>query len=103
MEEKGEILTISGVVEELRYRNEDNGYTVADVEADDGEFLTAVGIMPYVGEGDAVKMYGRWSMHASYGRQFSVESVEISLPVGAVEIQRYLSSGRRSRDGEAHC
>ncbi len=93
MEEKGEILAISGVVEELRYRNEDNGYTVADVEADDGEFLTAVGIMPYVGEGDAVKMYGRWSMHASYGRQFSVESVEVSLPVGAVEIQRYLSSG----------
>ncbi len=90
---EAEVTTISGVIEELIFRNEDNGYTVADVEADDGEFLTAVGIMPHVDEGDAVRLYGCWTMHASYGRQFSVDSVEVCLPVGAVEIQRYLSSG----------
>ncbi len=86
-------ITISGVVENIVYRNDDSGYTVCDVEADDGDFVTAVGIMPHVDEGEAVRLYGQWTTHANFGRQFRVESAEVCLPVGAVEIQRYLSSG----------
>ncbi len=86
-------LTISGVVEEIIYKNSDNGYTVADIEADNGDFLTAVGVMPYISEGEAVKLYGKWVNHASFGRQFSVSAAESCLPEGVAEIERYLSSG----------
>lgn len=88
-----DLIIISGVVNEVIYKNEDNGYTVCDIEADDGDFFTAVGIMPFLSEGEAVKVYGNWTVHANFGRQFAVESAEACLPVGAVEILRYLSSG----------
>ncbi len=92
-EEKKDLTVISGVVNEIIYKNEDNGYTVCDIEADDGDFFTAVGIMPFLSEGEAVKVYGSWTLHASFGRQFAVESAEACLPVDATEILRYLSSG----------
>ncbi len=95
MEERGgrELLTITGVVDSVIYKSDDSGYTVIDVEADNGDFLTAVGIMPHVGEGEAVRLYGYWTTHASFGEQFRVESAEACLPAGAVEIERYLASG----------
>lgn len=92
-DEKKDLIAISGVVEEVIYKNEENGYTVCEIEADDGEIFTAVGIMPFLSEGEAVKVYGTWVLHPSFGRQFSVESAEACLPADAAEIQRYLSSG----------
>ncbi len=92
-DEKRELISISGVVDSIVYKNDENGYTVCDIEADDGDFFTAVGIMPFLSEGEAVKVYGSWTLHASFGRQFAVESAEACLPVTASEILRYLSSG----------
>lgn len=92
-DEKKDLTVISGVVNEIIYKNEDNGYTVCDIEADDGDFFTAVGIMPFLSEGEAVKVYGSWTVHASFGPQFAVESAEACLPADATEILRYLSSG----------
>lgn len=92
-DEKKDLTVISGVVNEIIYKNEDNGYTVCDIEADDGDFFTAVGIMPFLSEGEAVKVYGSWTVHASFGPQFAVESAEACLPADAAEILRYLSSG----------
>ncbi len=92
-DEKKELISISGVVDSIVYKNDENGYTVCDIEADDGDFFTAVGIMPFLSEGEAVKVYGSWTLHASFGRQFAVESAEACLPVTASEILRYLSSG----------
>ena len=93
MDEKQAPIIISGVVDSIIFHNDDTGYTVCDIEADDGDFLTAVGTMPDVAEGESVKLYGEWTLHSSYGRQFRVDSAEACLPVGAVEILRYLSSG----------
>ncbi len=95
MEKRGEreLLTVTGVVENVIYKSDDSGYTVMDVETDSGDFLTAVGIMPHIGEGEAVRLYGYWTTHPSFGEQFRVESAEACLPVGAVEIERYLASG----------
>ncbi len=93
MDKEKELVAISGVVDEIIYKNEDNGYTVCDIEADDGDFFTAVGIMPFLSEGEAVKVYGTWTLHQSFGRQFAVESAEACLPASATEILRYLASG----------
>ena len=42
--------TIKGFVEHITYRSEETGYTVLTLCAD-GEEVTAVGVLPEIGEG----------------------------------------------------
>ena len=91
MEEKN-MLQIVGSVERIVYRNEDNGYTVLEIEVD-GEEMTAVGVMPQVNAGDKARMLGSFTEHKSYGVQFSAQTCEIERPTGAADILRYLASG----------
>ncbi len=83
---------ITGMVEDIIYRNEQNGYTVFEI-ADGDDSITAVGILPQVSAGDTVKVTGSFINHRNYGRQFSVEVCEICRPTEAADILRYLSSG----------
>ncbi|MBR7112379.1 MAG: ATP-dependent RecD-like DNA helicase [Clostridia bacterium] len=89
--ESGEKLT--GSVEGVIYANEENGYTILDFGTDQNELVTAVGILPYVSEGDELTVWGKWVHHPKYGRQFSVEQFEKRLPTDTAAILRYLSSG----------
>ena len=86
------LLQLEGAVENVVYRNEENGYSVIEI-ADEEESITAVGIMPQVGAGDTVKLTGNYIVHRSYGRQFSVKVCEICRPTEAADILHYLSSG----------
>ena len=92
IEEDG-VSIVEGSVEGVIYSNEDNGYTILELITDKNELVTAVGIMPYIGEGETLKVYGKWVHHAKYGRQFSVSSYEKVMPADAVSILRYLASG----------
>lgn len=94
MDEKQAILqSVSGMVENIIYQNEDNGYTVVEVGSDDGrELFTAVGVLPYIAQGESIILYGRWTHHPEYGRQFRVENFEKRLPADEEAILRYLSS-----------
>lgn len=83
---------ITGEVEDITYRNQQNGFTVLELGVED-ELVIAVGVMPSVDVGEEVHMYGHWTNHQKFGRQFSVESCESSMPSGASAILRYLSSG----------
>ena len=85
-----------GTVEGIVFQNKQNDYTVIYLATDEGELVTAVGQMPYVGEGERVKLYGSWTNHAEYGEQFSVTAIEKIMPTGANEILKYLS-GRNVR------
>ena len=92
-----ELIRLDGGVEQIVYRNEENGYTVCDVgvdasEGQDEDVVTAVGILPYVGEGDTVTLWGTWVHTPKYGRQFKVAQYEKKLPTDATSILRYLSS-----------
>ena len=80
-----------GTVEGIVFQNKQNDYTVIYLATDEGELVTAVGQMPYVGEGERVKLYGSWTNHAEYGEQFSVTAIEKIMPTGANEILKYLS------------
>ena len=82
---------LTGTVEGIVYQNKLNDYTVVDLATDEGELVTAVGAMPYVGEGERVRLFGEWTRHSEYGEQFSVSVVEKLLPTGANEILKYLS------------
>lgn len=88
-----EIETLEGSVEGVIYANEDNGYTILELITDKNELITAVGIMPYVNEGENLKIYGKWVHNVKYGRQFSVSSYEKVMPADEVSILRYLASG----------
>ncbi len=82
---------LAGTVESVVYQNKTNDYTVIELASDDGKLLTAVGAMPYVGEGEHVRLYGTWTHHSEYGEQFAVTAFEKELPSTASEILRYLS------------
>ena len=87
------VYTVEGSVEGIIYSNEDNGYTILELITDKNELVTAVGIMPYIGEGETLKIYGKWVHNPKYGRQFSVSSYEKVMPTNATAILRYLASG----------
>ena len=84
---------VSGLVEAIVYRNDKNDYTVLEMAGDDDNLIAATGILPYVSEGEELILYGRWVTHATYGRQFAVDTYEKRLPSDIHAILRYLSSG----------
>ncbi len=86
-----ELERLEGDVEEIIFRNNENGYTVLEIDCD-GELYTAVGIMPLVSVGETLSLLGEFVNHSSYGQQFSVKVCERSVPVGAASILKYLSS-----------
>ena len=84
---------ISGSIERIIYQNDDNGYTVCDVDVEgDEEIQTAVGTLPYIAVGDTVTFWGAWIHTPKYGRQFKVEQFEKKMPADTASILRYLSS-----------
>jgi len=87
------LVSVAGIIESIVYQNEENGYTVCTIEGTDGELITAVGILPYVSEGDKITAQGNWTNHNVYGRQFRIEAFEKTLPVEEGDILRYLASG----------
>ena len=86
------MLRLEGAVENIVYRNEENGYTVLEIENDE-ESITAVGVMPLVTAGDSVILTGAFTEHKSYGTQFAAQTCEIVRPTKSADILRYLSSG----------
>ena len=82
---------ISGVVENIVYKNESNDYTVFEIVDADNRLITAVGIIPMVSEGENVELEGQWTYHKEFGKQFSFVSYEKSLPKEIDGIIQYLS------------
>lgn len=83
---------IEGYVDHIIYRNQDNGYTVMNVMAD-GEEITCVGLIHYIGDGELFEATGSYKEHVTYGRQFQIETLELKAPEDMLSIERYLGSG----------
>ena len=94
MENAREEVVVSGVVEHVIYRNEDNGYSIFRVDSDDSErLITVVGSVPYIGAGEGITVRGYWTHHVSYGEQIRATSVDRTLPKDEMAIIQYLSGG----------
>lgn len=93
-----EELYLDGVVDSIVYSNPENGYTVCEVNVG-GDPVTFVGIMPYLGEGETIRVQGEWAVHPTFGRQFKVTYFEKKLPTTSAAILKYLSSGAVSGVG----
>ena len=83
---------IKGYVEDIVFRNADNGYTVFHLTNEDGE-LTCVGTFPYISEGELLQVSGEYTTHNVYGLQLQVVSHEVLEPEDLISIERYLGSG----------
>ena len=86
MEEK------QGVITEIIFHNEDNGYTIAVMETDD-EYFTVVGSLPSCVAGFQYKLRGTFKVHPTYGEQFAFSEFEEVLPTGIAGIEGFLASG----------
>lgn len=92
--EKDEKVEIKGVLTNIRYQNDVNSYTIADFEPENSkEELTIVGYLPFVEEGDDLKLYGKMVIHQEYGEQFKIDTFEKLMPKDSKSLERYLSSG----------
>ena len=81
-----------GTVAAIVFQNQENGYTVLRLRSQDGELVTVVGSIPMTVVGERLSITGRWTTHASYGRQFEAELLERLMPETTEEILAYLSS-----------
>lgn len=84
--------TVKGYVEEIIFRNIDNGYCVLLINAGNN-LVTAVGIFPPVEEGEYLEMQGEHVVNNKFGEQFNVSECKIVQPDSVESIYRYLSSG----------
>ena len=83
---------MTGYVDHIVFRNDENGYTVFNLENDDGE-LTCVGSFNFINEGELLELQGDYVNHSVYGNQFKVVSAQLKEPENLVSIERYLGSG----------
>lgn len=92
MSEEVKTEVIEGTVEDIKFRNEQNGYTVLEIGCEE-ELVTAVGIFSDISVGESVRLSGTWTYHSTFGRQFKVEAFERDMPTTAEQMYNYLAAG----------
>ena len=85
---------VTGYIDHVIFRNDENGYTVMVLKtADSEEELTCVGTFPDVTQGVTIEAEGQFSQHHIYGRQFNIQSYAEKAPEDTQAMERYLGSG----------
>ena len=93
MDQERELQELTGTVESVIYKNEDNGYTVLRLRSDNGESVTVVGTFPFAAGGENMVISGDWTNHPTHGRQFKAEFAQRLMPTDAAAIYSYLAGG----------
>lgn len=94
MKEAAETEIIKGTIDRVTFRNEDNGYSVLQINIEElGDRITAVGICPQIKAGSHVTLSGHFVAHPKFGRQFTLHTISETPPSTSEGIERYLSSG----------
>jgi exodeoxyribonuclease V alpha subunit len=85
---------LEGTLERITFQNDENGYTVAKVIPRGKTYeVSVVGNLLGVNVGESLRLYGLWSTHTQYGRQFEVKSYTVQLPATVEGLRKYLGSG----------
>lgn len=93
-----EELKIEGIINNIIFHNEDNGYSVFSVvdeqaENSDDEGCICVGYVPNINSGESISILGKTTFHPSYGEQILIDSYEKNIPTTVRGIEKYLASG----------
>ena len=86
-------MVLEGIIEEIIYRNSENGYTVALLNVNDKNLVSCVGKFGVINIGEYVRLEGEWTKDKRYGEQFSFSKAETILPKSTAGIEKYLASG----------
>jgi len=86
------ITEIEGVVDTVTYCNAENGYIVLDLDVN-GDYVTVVGELGNIEEGEELIVTGAYTKHAKYGMQFRASYCQRKMPATTNAILKYLSSG----------
>ncbi|MDR2939102.1 MAG: ATP-dependent RecD-like DNA helicase [Clostridiales bacterium] len=87
-----DIENLEGTVENVIYKNYENGYSIFNFSGKHGQ-ITCTGFMAEVSEGEVLKLAGKYIVHPSYGKQFSFTTFERHMPDTVSGIEKYLGSG----------
>lgn len=83
---------ISGYVDNITFRNEENGYTVLTLSSGKKE-IKCTGVFGYIGEGEYLEIQGEEVFHEIYGEQIKVSEYKIVPATDKLSIRKYLGSG----------
>ena len=91
-------MKLTGEITAIIYQNDVNSYTIAEMYVDkiDGKednLITIVGYLPFVVEGDELKVIGRFVKHREYGKQFKVDTFEKLMPQTLDALEGYIGNG----------
>ena len=85
---------VTGYIDHIIFRNEDNGYTVMVLKGvKDEDELTCVGTFPVITRGASIEAEGSFIQHPVYGKQFQAVRLTEKMPEDAMAMERYLGSG----------
>lgn len=84
-------MQVQGTIARIRFRNDENGYTVLTLSTEDGD-LTCVGSFLRIQEGESWHFQGELNYHAKYGEQLQVEKAEKKEPTTEAQLIHYLES-----------
>ena len=85
---------VTGYIDHIIFRNEDNGYTVMVLKGvKDEDELTCVGTFPVITQGASIEAEGSFIQHPVYGKQFQAVRLTEKMPEDAMAMERYLGSG----------
>jgi len=86
--------SISGLIENVTFFNEETGFAVTKVKvAGRRDLVTVVGSVPTVNAGEWINAQGRWVRDREHGLQFRAELLTSTPPTSREGIERYLGSG----------
>ncbi len=91
--------SLTGSVEEIRFRNDENGWTVLTLDSD-GEPVTVAGTLPPVTPGDCLQLDGEFVLHPRFGTQFKATRASVTQPRTVQGVIKFLASGLIEGVGE---
>jgi len=83
---------LNGFIENIVFKSEDTGYVVCKIR-NEKNLISAVGTVPFIKEGQNVRLKGYWTVHKQFGNQFNIQEYEELLPNSLDGIEKYLSAG----------
>jgi exodeoxyribonuclease V alpha subunit len=88
------VTDLCGYIERVTYTNEENGFTIAQVNVEGrDDLVTVVGTLMSPTPGEFLKMRGEWTSHPKFGEQFKLRQYETAIPTTIDGIRKYLGSG----------
>jgi len=84
---------LSGIIERVIFASDESGFTVFSLAITNKENITASGVTPKLQPGQRIHLFGTWTLHPKFGKQFQINRCTLTLPTSIEGLKKYLGSG----------